>query len=317
MRPRLDGPAFSSRSTCLWRILWLLLLAPIACGEARSCGSGKPAADAGDQTRASAPPPAAGFVHRSFPDAATAVAHVLERTRPRVVGFGEYHQVDGTASVLSTLERFRREILPVIAPNGSDLVVETWISAGGCGTAEQQVVSQVDQVTERPDVTANETVALIEDAQARGLKPHILELDCAAYERLLDRDGGLDYFAMLELVGQSLERKGATVLKARGDDPRLVALITGAAHNDAAPSEIWAPISYGPGLAAATGGRYVEVDLLVPEFVEASKLALDEPWFPLLKRLAAPDSVWLIELGPTSFIIVLERGVMVAPLPIR
>lgn len=283
-----------------------------ACSQARSCGSAAPRDEGGP---VDASPPSPGYGHQRFPDAATALAHVLQRTRPRVVGFGEYHQSEGTAGVLSTLERFRRGILPVIAKGGSDLVVETWISTGGCGQAERKVVAQVDEVTERPAVTEDETVALLEDAKARGLSPHVLEIDCAAYERLLDRDGGLDYFAMLELVGRSLETKSAAVLAARGDDPRLVALLTGAAHNDAAPSEIWAPISYGPGLMTATGGRYVEVDLLVPEFVEASALAADEPWFPLLRELAAPGHVSLIELGPRSFIIVLERGVAAKPEP--
>ncbi len=296
------------------RCLWLALLMSASGCDLRSCGSGDATGDAGRPPLAAEPEPP-GFPHQSFPDAAAALAHVLERAKPRVVGFGEYHQVEGTTGILSTLERFRRDLLPVIAPGGSDLVVETWISAGGCGKAEQQVVSQVDQVTERPAGTGNETVALIRDAKARGLVPHILELDCAAYERLLDRDGGLDYFAMLELVGKSLEKKGAAVLAARGTDSRLVALITGAAHNDAAPSEIWAPISYGPGLASRAGGRYLEVDLLVPEFVEASTLAADEPWFPLFRELAAPDRVSLVELGPSSFIIILKSGVKAGPPP--
>jgi hypothetical protein len=298
------------RSESFSKVALFLLAGIAACAEARSCGSAEPRLDAAP---ADATPPPPDYPHLGFTDAPAALAHVLARTKPRVVGFGEYHQVEGTVGIRSTLERFRRELLPLLAPSGSDLIVETWVSAGGCGRAEQQVVAQVDQVTERPAETENETVALLRDAKARGLAPHILELDCAAYERLLDPDGGLDYFAMLELVGRSLERKAAAVLEARGDDPRLVALITGAAHNDAAPPELWAPISYGPGLAALTGGRYVEVDLLVPEFVEASKLAADEPWFPLFRELAAPDRVWLIETGPRSFIVVLPRGVGTAP----
>jgi len=114
---------------------------------------------------------------------------------------------------------------------------------------------------------------------------------------------------MLEMIGGALENKGSAVLEARGEDQRMVLLLGGASHNDASPSELWESISYGPGLAARTGGRYVAVDLLVPEFVELSRLARDEPWFPLLERLAAPDRTWLIELAPNSFIVVLERGV--------
>src|SRR5262249_46645564 len=53
--------------------------------------------------------------YRTFPSVADALRVILDESRPRVLGFGEYHQKVGTAAVGSALSRFTAELLPVVA----------------------------------------------------------------------------------------------------------------------------------------------------------------------------------------------------------
>ena len=126
---------------------------------------------------------------------------MLERTRPEIIGFGEFHQQSGTGNVLSSLTRFTEALLPLMAAELSDLVVETWVSTGSCGKAEKAVTREVNEVTDRPEATEDETIALIKRAAGLGIRPHVLKLTCKDYETLRG-DAGVDYLKLLELVGR-------------------------------------------------------------------------------------------------------------------
>jgi hypothetical protein len=259
--------------------------------------------------------------HVTFPGAGPALAHVLA-DRPRVVGFGEYHQRVGGPAVPSALKRFTEQMLPVLATQATDLVVETWVTDGTCGAAEKKVVANVKKTTERPKATENEIVTLALRARAARVQPHALKVGCADYQRML---GGknVDYVKLLEFIGRQLRdtalgamaerarpaatsRDGGAPASAPAGPPdarRLVALYGGALHNDLYPAaglEAW---SYAADLAKH--GRYVEVDLYVPEYVAGDERLAKEPWYPLLER-AGPDRVLLIEREKNSYILVLS-----------
>jgi hypothetical protein len=142
-------------------------------------------------------------------------------------------------------------------------------------------------------------------------------MECADYDGVHGADGGLDYVAMLELVARRIEEVVATALATRRpEDPRkMLAIYCGAVHNDLAPAPDWEAFSFGPGLKERIGGRYLEVDLYVPEFVEASESAKEEPWYQLVVSLASPDRAHLIAWSEGSWIIVFRRGVTGARAP--
>jgi hypothetical protein len=266
-------------------------------------------ADAGPQ----APPPE--LTYRLFDDEAQALEAVLAAEKPGVIGFGEYHQLTRTSDTLSAIARFSGAMMPALAKGASDLVVETWVSAGRCGKAEKQVVAEVDEVSERPAETADETVLLLRRAKALGVAPHILTVSCAEYEKVLLADGGLDYLAFLELVAARLGDSAAESVSSRpADAPRkIVAIYGGAMHNDVAPRAGFEAVSFARRMAELGGGPYVEIDILVPEFVAVSNLAREEPWFPLVMELSSPDRVALIDRGGGAYIILLKRGVRNPP----
>src|SRR5882724_5155476 len=94
--------------------------------------------------------------HREVADVATAVELILlENPAPRVYAIGEYHQSRATANETSSLARFTREILPLLEPRASQLVVETW-QADACHVKAATIAQLID----RPNATQMELLDL-------------------------------------------------------------------------------------------------------------------------------------------------------------
>jgi len=261
-----------------------------------------------------------GLYPRTFPTARAALADLLRRRRPVVVGFGELHQKTDSRPVLSALERFRREMLTELARQATDLVVETWVTEGRCGAKETQVTAKVEKSTDRPVETESEVVRLLKGAKALGVQPHILSVSCKEYDKLLDtqRGGQLDFEKLLDLITRHLRERTLKVLayrRARVDAgaqrrrPPLVAIYGGALHNDLFPLKELQMFSYAAAMQKATGKRYLEVDLYVPELLDADETLKKMPWYARARTLSGADHVLVLERGPGSYILVLKRGV--------
>lgn len=249
--------------------------------------------------------------HQLFPSAGAALKSLLARHKPAVVGFGEFHQTHKTTRIRSATRRFTEALVPLLAGQATDLVVETWVTAGKCGKHERKVVRQVEQVTERPQATEDEVVTLLKRAKGLGIRPHILRVSCKDYQRLLSGGGKVDYQQLLGLVTRALQDKAQKVLAAgrRRGLKLVVAVYGGALHNDLYPYDELKQFSYAAALRRAVGGRYLELDLYVPEFVQRDETLKTERWYPLMTRLASKKQVLLIQRGKGSYILVLRRGV--------
>lgn len=264
-----------------------------------------------------APPAPGDLPAKSFTSLGEAMRHILEEAEPRVIGFGEVHQLEGTVKFESSVERFTKWVVPALAGKTSDLVVETWVNLGVCGEKEAQVHKDLDQTTERPETTETEVVRLLKRAEQLGVRPHILEFECKDYEALLANDGNVDYFEMLGLITRELESSTKQLISGStsGEKPRAVAVYGGAIHNDIDPHEELRGFSFAAALKEASGDRYIEVDLLVPEFVETSEPFKQQPWYPQFARLASPDRITVIRRTERSYIVVLRQGVDVTANP--
>jgi len=231
---------------------------------------------------------------------------------PAVVAFGELHQTRDTARIPSALDRFTRDILPAIASRLSYLVVETWVSTGRCGAAEQAVTADVDQTTQRPAETEDEITRLLRRSARLGVAPRILTVGCAEYAAIRGTDGAVDYDRVLRMTGAALETGILGALgerlkpTGRAGPPRAgaVAVYGGALHNDLAPVEDLAPYSFGPDILGATLGRTIEIDLIVPEYAERSPAVVAEPWWKPYRRARRRGKVTLVQRSPRSFIVV-------------
>jgi hypothetical protein len=264
-------------------------------------GQPGPAVQPGDPEPPALPP------HRVLPTAAAALASIVQPASgpaPRVLGIGEAHQTARMAGVRSALSRFSAELLPVLAGHVTDLVIESWIEPANCNGEAAQASAEVTRDIERPASTENELLTLVERARGLRLRPHLLSFGCDDYRALRGPDGQVNYEALLQAVTVRLRDQALTGL---GHEGAVIALYGGALHNDLHPNPGVADFSYAVAVDAAAPGAYVEIDLLVPEYVTGNAAFAREPWYPLLPR-AGPDHVVLIERAPRSYVLLLPAG---------
>ena len=134
--------------------------------------------------RPAAPIPAAAAPRAARQASPQAAIAALMPDPGGVIAFGELHQTRATAKVRSAISRFTDEILPVVAPHASHLIVETWITRGTCGEAEARVTEEVARTTERPVETESEIMKLLRRAKELGVAPHVLDIGCDEYKVL-------------------------------------------------------------------------------------------------------------------------------------
>lgn len=236
----------------------------------------------------------------SFVDAATFIAN---RAKPRIIGFGEFHQTNTSKPVRSALERFT-DALGDIPGEASDLIIETWVEEGNCGKQEQVVNREVKRDTERPPVVENQLLTLLQRAQKHGLKPHVMVMHCDDYTQIASKDGEIDYEKLLLLIKQKL----AELAKKAWNDSGLIFLYGGALHNDIYPTVGLEEFSYAADVEALVKEGYVEIDLYVPEYIEGNQSLAQEVWYSTFLRHAHTDHVIVFERSTRSYIVILRKG---------
>ena len=256
-----------------------------------------------------------GPAFRRFPDLASAARQILAESEPKILGVGEYHVRAGAQPVLSTMERFTRD-LDILAAGASDLIVETWVQSGKCGKQEKVVSRDVETTLERPPVVENHLLTLLEAAKKRGIAPHVMTMTCTDYDQLVGAGGEVDYNKMLPLIKNKLAGLAKKVLEYRthkasekpDEKPGMIVMYGGALHNDEYPFAALEDISYVKDVRALVGDGYVELDLYVPEFIEGDELARQETWYPRFEEHAGPGHVLVFQRGPRSYLVILRRA---------
>ena len=243
-----------------------------------------------------------------FRDARAAFREVLVR-RPAVLAVGEVHERTGAPKVPSALKRFTQSLLPALQGQAGALVAETWMLSGRCGVAEKSAAQQVEKVTERPDSTEDELTALLDRSYALGLKNHLLRLSCDDYRSMLDADGELDPEKSLALVKRKVEEKALEVMEKgeAGQPGKALVLYGGALHNDVEPLPGMGAYSFAWALQRETDGGYVELDLLVPEYLEGDEDYTGSAWLAPALALGAGGSVVLLSPRPDVFFLLFPR----------
>ena len=235
----------------------------------------------------------------SYADLASALKAIIP-DNARVLGFGELHARTDRAQVPSALSRFTKEVVPMLT--ASDLIVETWIVDPKCGKAAEEATAKVTVTMRRPIETKSEVAQLAEAARARKIQPHAMHVGCEDYAVIAPKGKEVDPAAMLTLTTRELTRLALEGLAKR---PGQLAIYGGALHNDLYPAKGVAEWSYAAAVDEAAEHRYVEIDLIVPEFAEADPGSQKEPWFELVKRADARVRVW--KRGERSYVVVLPK----------
>jgi hypothetical protein len=245
----------------------------------------------------------------TFGDAKPAFARVLAED-PVVLAIGEAHALRGTERVESSTRRFTRDLLPMLRGRASDLVVELLLPNPACAPATEGAAKAQRVVTDHQAKTdQNDYVALGNAARALGIRPHALEPTCDDLRRIAG--GGDDAIVasldvVTRLARESLERYAAANRAAH--DPRMVVGYGGAMHNDLAPRLGFEKFTFGPVLERGTAGRYVELDLIVSEFVDKTPSWQALPWFAEFAPDAHPGRATLFMPSVHSYALIFPRG---------
>lgn len=251
-----------------------------------------------------------------FDSPEAAFARVLEDA-PAVLAIGETHAPANGPAVPSTTRRFTEVLLPKLEGRASDLVLELWVANAKCNTAQQkqqikQVASQQRDVTQGQAPTNQSDFRLLYDAARKHkVRSHILVPDCDEYGRILDAGTG-DIDAMLSMIARLTATKVEAIL---AGDHGMVVAYGGAMHNDLAPRKGREAWSFGPRLQAKAGGKYVELDLIVPEFVGDGDVWKSQPWYGHWRREAQGAKTVLFTIRPGTFAMIFAPTPRPAPAP--
>jgi hypothetical protein len=245
---------------------------------------------------------------RLFDRPEDALAVVLE-SKPLVLGVGEAHAQKGMEGIDSAAKRFTERFLPVLRERASDLVVELMLPPKGCKPAEQQVREKQHEVTKQQAATNQSEYVTMGDAARKlgvipdALRPSCEDLDAAAKAG----DGAVP--KMLETIARLAGNK-AKELVARNQKlgaEKTVVLYGGALHNKVEPKAERAAWSFGPELMKATGGRYVELDVFVPESIQDTDAWKGFAWYQHYDRAAHAGATVLFKTGPASWALIFPK----------
>lgn len=233
-------------------------------------------------------------------------------TDPLILAVGEAHAQAGTENIASSTKRFTESLLPIVAPRATDVVVELWAPDPKCMKEVREVASAQKPVTEvQAPSNQNEYVTLGTKAKASGMTPWLLRPTCDDFSMLADA-GDDAIGAMLGLVKRLTQSKVTQLYERNarvgGSPPKAVIAYGGALHNDLSPPEATKDYSFGPELDRLTGGRYVELDLIVPEFVKKTPVWEKLPWYSSFEAQRTSgrnlDTATLYVIGERSYVLV-------------
>ena len=228
---------------------------------------------------------------------------------PRVVAIGEAHAQRGT-TVPSSAHHFKEDLLPLLAGRASDLLVEVMNPPAGCAKTTEVVRGKQAVVTQKQAPSdQGEYVAMGTRARELGIIPDLLRPTCgdlAAVDSAGEDAVPASLAMIARLTRTQVERMLERDEQTPGDENKIVVTYGGALHNDLDPSPERAGWSFGPALAARTGGRYVAINLYVPELIDDSDAWKRLAFYRYYDPAKAGAKTAVFRQGK-SFVVVLPR----------
>jgi hypothetical protein len=196
----------------------------------------------------------------------------------------------------------------VLRGAATDLVIELLTPDPTCKREQTAAVAERTKlITEKQATTnQNEFVTLGFAAKKLGIAPRALSPTCEEYQSVLDA-GENDVLRFLSLIADVTVRDVSELLAERAETATIVAY-GGALHNDLTPREGRETFSYAARLQQRADGRYVEVDLIVPEFVRDEEPWKGLPWYGAFDRSADLRVASLIVMSKSSYVLVFPRS---------
>ncbi len=229
---------------------------------------------------------------------------VVLKDDPAVLAIGEAHAQRG-ATASSSTKRFTDELLPMLAGRASDLLVELMFPPRGCNKEVATAHSvQAPVVTQQAETNKSEYAVMGEAARKLGIIPDLLRPSCDDLAAV--NDAGEDAIPRsLEMIARLTTQQAKKMLTNRG--AKMIVTYGGALHNDASPPPERAAWSYGPALSKEVAGKYVELDVYVPDFITDDATWKKQPWFAEWEAHKSSGKALLITLAPKNYVLVLKK----------
>ena len=241
----------------------------------------------------------------AFATPQAAFAYVLQ-SRPQVLAIGEAHAQAGTTGIHSSTRRFAELLLPLLAGKAKHIVIELLVANCSAKTVERTAKTQAPVTEHQAKGNQNEFLTLGKVAQRLNIEPQALAPTCAEYDSAAA--AGEDGLArLLTLVARQTQSSVEALLAKPETSGEPILTYGGALHNDLSPRPGQDSWSFGPQLSLATHGRYVELDLIVPEFVKDTEAWRAMPWFSAFDREHLTDETLLYRPSPNSYALIFPK----------
>lgn len=229
---------------------------------------------------------------------------IVLKEDPAVLAIGEAHAQRG-ARAASSAKRFTDELLPLLAGRASDLLVELMMPPTGCvKQSEKMRKTQAPVTSQQAETNQNEYVVMGDAARKLGIVPDLLRPSCEDLASI--NDAGADAIdRSLQTIARLTTAQGTKMIARAGR--KMVVTYGGALHNDATPPPERAAWAYGPALSQQVAGRYVELDLYVPDFITDEPTWKKQPWFAQWEAHRASGKALVIKVAPKSYVMVLRK----------
>jgi hypothetical protein len=158
-----------------------------------------------------------------------------------------------------------------------------------------------------------------ERARALGIVPDMLRPACADMDAV--RAAGDDAIgASLALIARlSAAQAGRLVARDERSDAdrgKMVIVYGGMLHNDLSPPADRAAWSYAPTLDARVDGRFVALDLVVPEYIGDDDTWRAFAWWPHYDRARLGGKTTLFRTGERSYVLVFPETRSAVPVTV-
>ncbi len=259
------------------------------------------------------PPPATPAIRPTPPvtayhvdSIATALATLIDDST-EIIGFGELHERVGHRSAQSALEQFTKQVVPLLGPQTSYLVVETWSPPQACGEAARHVTQAIETAVQRPVTTKSQVAQLADAARAAGITPVAMTFSCADYAALqaaarISADDQI--ITMLDLTTRELAAQtNAAWAKRTATARHRILVYGGGLHNNRQPAAGITQWSFAAALTPEALAHYVEIDWYPRGLAYSDPTVIKAGLLPLATD--HPNAVWIVPQGERSFLVLL------------
>jgi hypothetical protein len=152
-------------------------------------------------------------------------------------------------------------------------------------------------------------------ARALGIVPDLLRPSCNDFDAVTKATGAASVPVMLEMIAR-LTTSQVKGLLARSDHDAEKAIVVygGALHGDPDPPPARAAWSFAAELAPVVKGRYVAVQLFVPEYITDDDSWKSFVWYEHFEKRAHPEKVTMFHPRPDAYVIIFAASAA-APKP--